>query len=163
MNGCLFRSLMQKTNVGFRLAIVAFLPPACSSGSVADFYQTATTQVSWELRRPSHSNNQLREEQIIDHNVPLGMTKRRMWASKGEMLLWLASVVRTDVSQLIFMPPSLPWVAGFSAARRRQCLQSTNKGVNKQKRAKTVMIKQEKKVHEKFVRQAQKGCFFFYG
>lgn len=35
---------------------------------VPDFYQTATTQVSGEQRRPSHSNNQLTEEQIIDHN-----------------------------------------------------------------------------------------------
>lgn len=80
-----------------------------------------------------------------------------MWARKG--VLWVTCVVRTDVSQLIFMPPSLPRVAGFSAARRRRCLQSTNKRVDKQRRTKMVTIKQEKKVHEKFVRQDEKRRF----
>lgn len=159
MNRCQLRILMQKTNVGFRLAIVAFLPPACSSGYVADFYQTATTQGSGELRQPSHSYNQLKEEQIIDHNVLLGITKKRIWATKGEMLLWMTSVVRIDVSQLIIMPLSLPRVTGFSPARRRQCLQSTNKVVDKQKRAKTVMIKQEKRCMKNLYGKLKKAVF----
>lgn len=82
-----------------------------------------------------------------------------MWASKVEMLLWMTSVVRTVVSQLIYMQLSMPPVSGFFAARKSQCLQSTNKRVDKQKRPKTV--KYEKK-RAKFLRQAEKEAVFLY-